>query len=246
MGLSRPLNLTFSVRFGSHDMIPVKPTVALCMDVRYHAQCADMKTYPSIPRWGLHSTDYLYIFDKLDGSNVRCEIDRKGKVRKFGRRDGLLDDSNPFLLEVPDLIQEKYAEFLIPIVQKQGWEFATFYFEFWGANSFAGSHQVEPHTVTLFDVAPHKKGFLEPHVFLELFGHLDTAKLLLHAPFTSEVAAQVTNSTLEGMTFEGVVCKGYLNRKTGMPHMLKWKSQAWLDRLKQVCKGDEAKFNLLQ
>lgn len=201
-----------------------------------------MKTYPSIPRWNGKKSDYVYVFDKLDGSNVRCEIDRKGKIRKFGRREGLLDDSNPFLKEVPDLIQEKYADALIPIVQKKGWEFATFYFEFWGPSSFAGSHAEEPHTVTLFDVAPHKHGFLEPHAFLDIFGHLDIAKLLLHEPFTRDIAEQVTNSTLEGMTFEGVLCKGYLDRKKGMVRMFKWKSKAWLDRLHDLCQ-DEKEFN---
>jgi hypothetical protein len=47
------------------------------------------------------------------------------------------------------------------------------------------------------------------------------------------------------MTFEGVVCKGANDKKTKMPIMFKIKSQAWLDKLKEHCKEDEALFNKL-
>jgi hypothetical protein len=47
------------------------------------------------------------------------------------------------------------------------------------------------------------------------------------------------------MTFEGVVCKGAFDRKTGRPLMFKVKSQAWLGRLRDFCKGDERLFEML-
>ena len=134
-------------------------------------------------------------------------------------------------------------EALGKLVRDQRWERATFYFEFHGPNSFAGWHLPEPHTVTLFDVAPHKKGFLEPREFLRLCGHLDHAQLLHQGNFTRDIADGVSNGTLEGMTFEGVVCKGSWDRKSGMPLMFKWKNLAWQAKLRGICLSD-AEYNL--
>lgn len=202
-----------------------------------------MKSYPHLPGWSGVGGLPVYVFDKLDGSNVRVEVDRKGNLTKYGKRDGLLDDLTPFLKEAETLIPDKYGDAIARIVRDQRWERATFYFEFHGPSSFAGWHAAEQHTVTLFDVAPHKKGFLEPREFLRLCGHLDHARLLHQGNFTKDIADSVSNGTLEGMTFEGVVCKGAWDRKLGMPLMFKWKSWAWLNRLRGVCK-DEKEFQL--
>lgn len=47
------------------------------------------------------------------------------------------------------------------------------------------------------------------------------------------------------MTFEGVVAKGAWDRKKGMPLMFKWKSLAWLKKLRDVCGEDEVLFRKL-
>jgi hypothetical protein len=47
------------------------------------------------------------------------------------------------------------------------------------------------------------------------------------------------------MSLEGVVCKGANDKKTNMPIMFKIKSKAWLQRLKEHCKDDEALFERL-
>jgi hypothetical protein len=169
-------------------------------------------------------------------------VDRKGRLTKFGKREGLLDDATPHLREAETLIPEKYGEAFGKIVRDQRWERATFYMEFHGPGSFAGWHIAEPHTVTLFDVAPYKRGFLEPRDFLKLCGHLDHAKLLHVGNFTHDIANQVSTGTLEGMTFEGVVCKGAWDRKAGMPLMWKWKNVAWFEKLRHRCGGDEKLF----
>jgi hypothetical protein len=207
-----------------------------------------MKSYPHLPGWsrvGGAAGGPVYVFDKLDGSNVRVEVDRKGRLTKFGKREGLLDDLTPHLREAEVLIPEKYGDDFGKVVRDNRWEKATFYMEFWGPTSFAGWHAAEPHTVTLFDVAPHKKGFLEPREFLRVCGHLDHARLLHHGNFTHEIAEAVSNGTLEGMTFEGVVAKGAWDRKAGMPLMFKWKNLAWFQKLRERCQGDEALFNKL-
>jgi len=202
-----------------------------------------VKEYPHINGWSGVGGIPVYVFNKLDGSSVRCEVDRKGNLTKFGKRNGLLDDQTPFLREAETLIPQKYGDEFARIVRKERWERATFYMEFWGPGSFAGAHVAEQHDVTLFDVAPHKKGFMEPRDYLRMFGHLDIAALLHQGNFTHDVADMVSNGTLEGMSYEGVVAKGSWDNKRGMPLMFKWKHVEWLKKLRGICK-DEAEYNL--
>jgi len=206
-----------------------------------------MKPYPSI-KGGVPCRTPVYIFDKLDGSNVRAEWTRKRGWWKFGRRTGLLDDTNPVLRdEVPGLIMGLYADDLARIFLKRRLQRATAFFEFHGPNSFAGTHQEEPHTVTLLDVAVDKKGILEPRDFLRWFGDIQAghATLLHHGNFTHEMKEQVQEGVFPGMTYEGVVAKGpYVS--PGRPLMFKWKNYAWLRRLKAWCGDDLEKFNRLR
>lgn len=194
-----------------------------------------MKTYPKI-RGRVVRDVPVYVFDKLDGSNVRAEFNRSGGWTKFGRRRGLLDDTHPMLLsEAEACIRERYGEPLARIFTDQGFTRATAFFEFHGPNSFAGYHADEPHEVTLLDVAVHPRGLLEPDRFLELFGHLPTATLLHHGRFTTALQASVEAGLLVGMTDEGVVCKGpYVT--PGRPLMFKHKSRRWLERLRRSCR----------
>jgi hypothetical protein len=199
--------------------------------------------YPSIPSWTRAPGLSCYVFDKIDGSHVRCEANRKGQITKFGKRNTLLDDQTPFLRESEKFIPEKYGETIAKIVRDQRWEKAVFFFEFWGAGSFAGSHIAEPHDVTLIDVEVHRRGFLEPREFVKTFKHIDTAQLLHVGNFTKDIADAVSEGRLEGMTFEGVVCKG-LPERGSFPGKFKWKSLAWLQKLRGICK-DEEEFRCL-
>ena len=197
-----------------------------------------MKSYPSISGGVQYGTS-VYVFDKLDGSNVRAEWTRKRGWAKFGRRNGLLDDSNPLLkARVPNLILDNYAEEMEKVFRKKRWDKATAYFEFHGPSSFAGNHdENEQQQVTLIDVAVPRKGILEPRTFLKLFDHLELPNLLHIGNFTRPMQQAVEAGDLEGMTFEGIVAKGsYVT--PGRPLMFKWKSQAWLDALRSKCKTD--------
>jgi len=75
---------------------------------------------------------------------------------------------------------------------------------------------------------------------------LDTAKLLYKGRADEEFRHSVWHSTLEGMTYEGVIGKGPFSQKDGGPTMFKIKSNAWRDRLKEMCNGDEALYNRLK
>lgn len=191
-----------------------------------------MKQYPSIPSKIIYSTP-IYAFDKLDGSNIRVEWTRKRGFHKFGRRNGLLDDSNPILKKSIPIFEDKYSDDLEKIFCKQGWDKTIAYVEFYGSNSFAGFHdESDDHTVTLFDVWVHKKGFVLPNHFLSLFKDVDIPNVVHRGKVNKEVEGNIRQSTLDGVTFEGVVCKG-----PGIS--FKIKTRAWLEKLKAVYSDQE-------
>lgn len=207
-----------------------------------------MEQYHSIDR-DIVGSKHIYAFDKIDGSNIRAEWGRKkgkwGEFWKFGTRTQLLDETNKDFGEAVGLVRNKYEEALTAIFRKQQWEKVTCFFEFWGPNSFAGMHQSEPHTVTLFDIKVFKKGFLLPRDYLKLVGNLDIAKLLYQGNANEPFVQSVRDGSLSGMTFEGVVCKGNEYKTPGMPWMFKVKNSAWIAKLKDKCKGDEKLFEKL-
>ena len=132
------------------------------------------------------------------------------------------------------------------VFKEQHWKDALCFFEYWGPSSFAGTHNFEEKMdVTLIDVNPYKEGILVPTQFIKLFGHLDIPKVCYEGHVTTELFDKVKQSTLKGMTFEGVVCKGANDKLTKMPIMFKIKSQAWLDKLREYVKGDERLFEKL-
>ena len=194
-----------------------------------------MKSYPSIGK-KTDSEIEIYAFDKLDGSNIRAEYSQKRGFYKFGSRRCLIDENHPDLGESVALIRQKYEKDLTKIFRSQKWTGATCFFEFYGPNSFAGFHEQEEHTVTLFDVNVYKKGFLPPSDFIKCFGHLDIPAVLYRGSVNPEFVKSVEESNLKGMTFEGVVCKATKKKKIVM---FKIKSKAWLNKLKNYCQNNQ-------
>lgn len=203
-----------------------------------------MEIYPST---GTHlNSGHILAFDKLDGSNIRAEWTRKNGFNKFGTRHRLLDAAEPILGEAISLFQEKYADSLNHIFRKEQMTKATAFFEFHGPNSFAGQHEDEEHTVTLFDIHKYKQGLLTGAEFLKLVGNrVETVPVLWEGKVNQNFLKKVTESALDGITFEGVVCKGGLDNRN-RPINFKIKSDAWLYRLKNKCGDDEEQFRRLQ
>lgn len=201
-----------------------------------------MKHYPSVTKEIRHDIK-IYAFDKLDGSNIRAEWNFKRGFYKFGTKNQLIDvNSKPFGRAI-NMVREKYESDMALVFKAQKWKDAICFFELWGPSSFAGTHNFEEAlTVTLFDVNPYKQGILEPEEFIKYFGHLDIPKVLYEGLVTTELFDKVKQSTLPGMTCEGVVCKGANDTAAKIPIMFKIKSQAWLDRLKVYCNGNENLF----
>ena len=196
-----------------------------------------MKSYPSINGKITHQP--IFAFDKLDGSNIRAEWSRKAGFYKFGSRKRLVGEDDELLGQSRELIVDTYADDLAHVFKDRRWDRAICFFEFHGPNSFAGLHEPgEPPEVTLFDVAPHRKGILEPKVFLDLFGHLKHAALLYQGNPNDPFIESVRKGELEGMTFEGVVCKGK-NISPGRPLMFKVKNVAWIEKVKARYANDE-------
>lgn len=201
-----------------------------------------LELYPSIDKIVRHQ--HIYAYDKLDGSNIRAEWTRKNGFAKFGTRKRLLSLDEPTLGEAISLFRETYEDDLSRIFLKNRWDKATVFFEFYGDNSFAGIHADEPHEVTLFDVHQYMHGIMEASAFNKMFQNVKTAPILYSGNPTADFLESVKNGSLEGMTFEGVVCKGGLDKKR-RPIAFKVKNQAWLDRLKNKCGDDESLFNRL-
>lgn len=204
-----------------------------------------MKDYPSLDTT-VRAGEPIYAFDKKDGSNVRAEWVPKLGFTKFGKRHGLLDDSNPILKRAIPLMQAQ-EDTLAKICKKERWERAVFFFEFQGPGSFAGNHvESEAQECLLFDVDVFRKGLLEPREFLKLFADaVPTPGMLYQGNANQPFVERVQEGALEGMTFEGVVCKGAMDKKAGRPLMFKIKNRAWIARLKEKCGGDEKLFQAL-
>lgn len=190
-----------------------------------------MKAYPSIPRsTGQDFQEFnAYVFDKLDGSNLRWEWARKSGWYKRGTRTRLFDATDTVFGPSIPLFAERLAEPLERIAKDQRWDRMVVFTEFWGPQSFAGLHEpTDPKRLTLFDVNPHKKGLLGPRDFLKLFEGLDIPAYLGTQRWTRGFVDQVRRSEVPGVTEEGVV------GKTGEGHklvMAKAKTQVWIDKV---------------
>jgi hypothetical protein len=200
-----------------------------------------MKQYPSIN--GQIIDIDIWAFGKLDGSNIRCEVTRKG-LSKFGSRKVLLGEDHPYLGKSIGLIQAHCGEELQKILRENRWEQMTCFFEFLGQNSFAGLHDPnDEHTVALLDVDVYKKGQLHPREFVRLFSdRVATPTLLYRGKPNSDFIRSVKESTLEGMPEEGVVCKGDPLKNGYPPTMFKVKSNRWIERVKAKYGEDPKKL----
>lgn len=189
-----------------------------------------MEAYPSILTQVVDTP--IFAFDKLDGSCIRAEWTRKTGFRKFGTRRRLLDPSEPGLGEAVGLFRESHEDALEKVFREARFERATAFLEFSGDNSFAGQHEDEDHSVVLFDIHVYKRGLLEPKEFLKLVGdRVEVPSVLHEGRANNNFIESVRESTLPGMTFEGVVCKGPRDKRNRVT-MFKVKSWAWLDKLK--------------
>ena len=201
-----------------------------------------MRKYPQMPS-GMSYGMPIYAFDKIDGSNVRAEWrkDEEGFCSYGARRHPLKSDSD--LIESVSLMEE-FEEDLSEIFLNQGYEKVTCFFEFFGPNSLAGIHTEKDYgnfEVTLFDVWPDDQGITEPDLFLERYGHLKTPDLLFEGIPGNDFYDSVLDGSLEGMSGQGVVCKGF-DQGEENPTMYKVKSKKWLERVKDFADKNDLSY----
>jgi hypothetical protein len=200
-----------------------------------------MKSYPTIPKTTPKTIQdqEIFAFDKLDGSNIRAEWSPKEGFHKFGSRKKMLHE-DALLYKARELILSIYGEILPSVFRERKHKKAVCFFEFYGPHSFAGQHEIEDnHTVTLFDLAVDNRGFCSPQTFLEYTKGIPAATLLYQGMPTEEFINQVRTGTLDGMTYEGVICKGK-NISPGLPLMFKVKNEKWIQALKDKYAGNES------
>ncbi len=206
-----------------------------------------MKHYPSIPK-KIDTNFPIYAFDKLDGSNIRAEWSKKRGFYKFGTKTQMLGEDHPIFGRAIGLIQNSYSDDLAKIFVADKVESVVCFFEFYSSKSSFGRHEPTDtdHKVTLLDANYHRRGILNPTDFIDKFGHLDIPPVLYYGKANSIFEDSVRNSTLDGMSFEGVICKRKATKgEPPDPVMFKIKSLAWLQKLKDFCKGDEELFEKL-
>jgi hypothetical protein len=199
-----------------------------------------MKSYPSIirvdPNIGFDLD--LYTFDKLDGSCIRAEWSRKTGWFKFGTRKRLIDKNDPIFGPAIPLFMETLAEPIAEIASNNKWVNIVAFAEFWGKSSLAGRHQPEDEKrLTLFDVSIYRHGLLGPKEFLKHFKYLNIPNFIGIKRWNRSFVDSVRNSTLDGITLEGVVGKsGDYDKLT----LMKCKTNNWLNAIKQLYSEEEA------
>ena len=87
---------------------------------------------------------------------------------------------------------------------------------------------------------------MDPKEFVKTFGKLDIPAIVYEGKANATLVEKVREGVLDGVTFEGVVCKARDPRKDRPPIMFKIKSRAWLSRLKEHCDGDEDLYRKLE
>jgi hypothetical protein len=93
--------------------------------------------------------------------------------------------------------------------------------------------------LTVFDLAPYKKGLLPPAEFRRAAeGIVPTPRYLGPMRWTRGLVERVRAGELDGMTFEGVV--GKAAGKQG-PIMAKAKTEAWIERVKARYSAEAAR-----
>lgn len=203
-----------------------------------------MKQYPTIEYWnkGIFG-EPIYAFDKLDGSNIRVEWDRRtakksnfsGGFKKFGSRTQLINKTTQFLGDSVDIFMDKYSDNLNEIFFKDKYfrniDKLTIFCEYFGENSFAGVHKPEDKKdVVMFDIILERYGFIKPKDFVELFKYVDIPRVIYQGNYNKELIEKIRNNT---ELKEGVVCKGVRKTKgQDIVWMAKIKTNAWLTRLK--------------
>ena len=182
-----------------------------------------------------------YGFDKLDGSNLRFEWNKKREFYKYGSRSVLIDENTEIYGEGVKIFKEKYQEPISKILRDQYKDIQSVvcFAEFLGDNSSFGQHITEKHDTVLFDISLYKKGFMKPREFIENFGHLGIPEIVYKGKLTPQFVYDVQQGHYN--VKEGVIFKTAIENKKHreLLYYCKIKTLRWLEELRSRY-GDKA------
>jgi hypothetical protein len=193
-----------------------------------------MKSYPKLTYYDdADIGKYCYAFDKLDGSNIRCEWNRKRGWYKFGTRNTMIGDTNHDFYPAIDIFMNKYSDDLERVFRNKkdyrNSESFVIFMEYHGENSFAGFHHEDDEMdCVLFDISQYKKGMTPPSEFIKNFGHLHIPNIIFQGQLTYNFIEDVKSNRF-GLV-EGVMAKGSDNKSIWMK---KIKTREWIESVKQ-------------
>lgn len=198
-----------------------------------------MKSYDSIDYYGEHWGLPIFAFDKLDGSNLRFEWNKKRGFYKFGTKKMIIDENHPDFGDGVKTFLEKYSEPLNKLFKddkkyRNVLSFVAFA-EYYGANSAFGKHTPgEKKEVTIFDISLYKKGLLAPRDFIDDFEKFGIPEVVYTGNLNKEFVQMVKENDFEPKLTEGVICKGVTSTKKGndILYYCKIKTNDWFDRLR--------------
>jgi hypothetical protein len=204
-----------------------------------------MKSYNSIDYFGEHWGLPIIAFDKLDGSNLRFEWNKKRGFYKSGSRNVMIDENSEQFGIGVKIFKEKYEESLSKIfTSKKYRDIQSFvcFAEFLGTKSAFGQHEFgnDVFDVVLFDVDRYKKGFVPPKEFIDDFGEVGIPRVVYTGNLNKEFVNRVKINEF-GLS-EGVICKGKVQTRKGVDQLYycKVKTDDWFERLRAL--GDDKLF----
>jgi hypothetical protein len=191
-----------------------------------------MFRYPPIARstgTGFREFD-AYVFDKIDGRNLRFEWSRKRGWYKSGTRELLFDETDPDVGRALPLFRQQLATPLENIARCERWDHLIAFVECWTLHSLSGILRTdEEMRLTVFDLArPDRDEMVGPREFLALMGKAEIGyvpRFLGQHRWTRGFVQRVWQGDVDGVTFEGVV------GKSTDGYMAKAKTQAWVNTI---------------
>lgn len=222
-----------------------------------------MKHYDSIPRIqddGFLKGEMVVGYNKLDGQNFCATYNcRKKTWGPYGSRTVTVDEnSEQFGDTVKFFNNSGYKEILANVVKEysgkrdvfNGVDEVTFFFEWYGWNSFAGKHQEgdEMH-LALIDVFLKKRGYIEPKDYEMCFRGcgVEMPDLIYSGPLDADIIEKVQNNDWthpdcwKYNVKEGVVFKRSTLLKGQRRPSVKVKTKWWLDTLHSMYSEEECK-----
>jgi hypothetical protein len=199
--------------------------------------------YPKIPDGHNCPLKKCLAFEKYDGTNFHWKW--KGGWQEFGTRrtkfafdnvgEELFQRAHPGLETAPEIFwQDGLDVELDKYLYNKYYKDIDFenreviiFSEFFGPNSFAGTHKeedIKQHII--FDVMVDGK-FLSPEEFLRDYQQFNIAKVVYSGKYTGQFVEDVRKGKYT--SGEGVVCKGLVD---GRVYMTKIKTNSYLERLK--------------